>query len=53
MDGTILCAVFTTKIGPDVKTEGDGHSFRVKSNHHMPAQELSIPHYDLMECEEC
>ena len=48
--GNIICAVFTSKIPPQLTMEvlPDGYVYR---NGKMPSSELSIPYYDLLTCE--
>ncbi len=46
----ILCAVFTSRVqGPLQVTVVDRRTLRF-SGRHIPVSELSVPHYDLIEC---
>ncbi len=49
--GSIPCAVFTAKARKDVRGHWDPARRTLSlTGSRLPAQELSVPHYDILEC---
>ena len=49
--GSIPCAVFTAKVHSDVRGQWDPARKTLRlTGSRLPAQELSVPHYDILEC---
>jgi len=47
----IPCAVFTAKVRKDVQARWDPARKSLQlTGSRLPAQELSVPHYDILEC---
>ena len=46
---TITCFVFTTKINKSVTASWDGETLKITGKR-LPAQELSIPYYQIVSC---